>query len=78
MFGNLGLHIIKYPTGRYGYVGRIPTVLATQVPASTAAVMGQRSFYNDAGELVEWKFPVFDTEQEAIAFAKAKGCEVPR
>ena len=73
MFGNLGLHVIKFPSGRFGYVGSIPTALGTQVPASTAAVMGCRSFRNDAGELVEWKFPVFDTEAEARAFAQDKG-----
>jgi hypothetical protein len=75
MFRNLGLHIIKFPVGKWGYVGSIPTVLGTMIPASKAAVMGCRSFTNDAGELVEWSFPVFDTEAEAIAFAKSKGCE---
>jgi len=28
MLGNLGLHIIRYPSGRYGFVGRVPAVLA--------------------------------------------------
>jgi len=74
MFGNMGLHIIKFPSGRYGYVGSIPTVLGTEVPASTASVMGCRSHRNAAGDIVEWKFPVFDSEAEARAFAVAKGC----
>jgi hypothetical protein len=73
MFGNLGLHVIKFPSGRYGYVGSIPTALGTEVPATTAAVMGCRSHYSAAGELVEWKFPAFDTEEAARAFATAKG-----
>jgi hypothetical protein len=25
---NLGLHVIKYPSGKYGFVGRVPAVLA--------------------------------------------------
>ena len=73
MFGKLGLHVIKFPSGKFGYVGSVPGELGTEVPASRAAVMGQRSFYNAAGELVEMKFPVFESESEAKAFAKSKG-----
>lgn len=76
MFGhNLGLHVIKFPSSRYGFVGSIPTCLATEIPANTATVMGQRSHWN-AGKtaLLEWKFPVFDSEQEAKDFATGKGC----
>jgi len=73
MFSNLGLHVIQFPSKRFGFVGSIPAALGTEVPASRAAVMGGRSFYNAAGELVEIKFPVFDTEAEARAFAASKG-----
>jgi len=76
MFGNLGLHVIKFPSGRFGYVGSIPTVLGTEIPATTAAVLGCRTHRNAAGELVEWKFPVFDSHEAAVAFAVSKGCEV--
>ena len=76
MFGNLGLHVIKFPSGRYGYVGSIPTALGEEVPASRAAVMGCRSHYDAAGNLVEWKFPTFDTDADARAFAAARGCTV--
>jgi hypothetical protein len=76
MFGNLGLHAMQFPSGKFGYVGSIPTALGIQVPATTAAVMGQRAFRNEAGEIVEWKFPVFDSLQEAVDFAFAKGFEV--
>ena len=76
MFGNMGLHIIKFPSGRYGYVGSIPTVLAEQVKASTAAVMGGRAFWNADRELMEWKFPTFATEEGARVHAAAKGCNV--
>lgn len=73
MFGKLGLHVIKFPSGKYGYVGSVPAALGAEIPASRAAVMGQRSFYNAAGELCEIKFPVFESEAEAKAFAAAKG-----
>ncbi len=78
MFGHkLGLHVIKFPSGRYGFVGSIPTALGTEVPASKAAVMGCRSHWNsDHTELLEWKFPVFDTEAEAKAFAASKGFNI--
>lgn len=76
MFGNLGLHVIKFPSGRCGFVGSIPVSLGTEVPASEAAVMGCRSHWNaDRTELLEWKFPSFATEQEARDFAASKGCE---
>lgn len=77
MFGhNLGLHIIKFPSGRFGYVGSIPTTLGTEIPATTAAVMGCRSHYSASGNLVEWHFPVFDTEEAARNFAESKGCKI--
>lgn len=77
MFGHrLGLHVICFPSGRWGYVGSIPTALGTEVPATRADVMGCRSHINDAGDLVAWKFPTFDTETEARTFAADKGCPV--
>jgi hypothetical protein len=76
MFRNMGCHIIQFPSKRFGFVGSIPTSLGEQVPASTAAVMGQRAFRNDAGEIVEWKFPVFDSEQAARDFAASKGAVI--
>lgn len=76
MFGNLGLHVIKNPAGTFSYVGSIPTDLGRQVPATTAAVMGQRAFRADDGSIVEWKFPVFATREEAVQFAAERGHEV--
>ncbi len=74
MFGHkLGLHVIKFPSGRYGFVGSIPVELGVDIPASRAAVMGCRSHYDAAGNLAEWKFPVFDTDQAARDFAASKG-----
>jgi hypothetical protein len=75
MFGNMGLWAHKFPSGKFGFVGSIPTALGTQVKANTAAVMGGRAFENEAGEIVEWKFPVFDTLEAAVAFAASKGFE---
>lgn len=74
LFGHkLGCHVIQFPSKRFGYVGSLPTSLAREIPASTSAVMGGRAFTNAAGEIVEWKFPSFDTEAEARAFAAEHG-----
>lgn len=68
-----GLHIIQFPSGRYGFVGSIPTALGTEIPASRSAVLGCRAYRNIKGDAVELKFPTFTTEEEARQFAKAKG-----
>ncbi len=41
MTSRLGCHIICFPSGRYGYVGAVPSVLGAEVPASTAAVLNK-------------------------------------
>lgn len=73
MFTNLGLHIHQFPSGKYGFVGSIPTTFATIVPADTSAVMGGRAWRDDTGAIVMYKFPLFDTESDAHAFAASKG-----
>jgi hypothetical protein len=76
MIGNLGLHVIKNPAGTYSYVGSIPKVLGMEVPASTSAVMGQRAYRDERGDIVELRFPVFKTEADAREYAAAHGCVV--
>ena len=73
---NLGLHIIKYPTGTYGYVGRCPVELGEPVPATKADVMGGRSYWGKNGELLTIKWPVFATRQEAIDHAASVGITI--
>ncbi len=72
MFGNLGCHVNKFPSGRWGYVGTLPTILAQEIPASTSAVMGGRAHRDANGAIMEWKFPTFETRDEAVAFAAAR------
>ena len=71
-----GLHVIRFPSGRYGFVGSIPKALGTEIPANKAAVMGGRAFRNAEGEIVEIKFPVFETEDAAREFAASRGYAV--
>lgn len=74
--GKMGVHIIQFPSKRFGYVGSVPAALGHEVTATKADVMGCRSHRNAAGELVTWKFPTFDTEAEARVFAKSKSVEL--
>ena len=69
----MSLHIIQFPSGRWGYVGRVPVNLATAIPATTQAVLGCRAWRNEAGDIMEWKFPTFDTAADAVTFAQGKG-----
>ncbi len=74
MFGhNLGLHVIRFPSGRWGYVGNVPVSLATAIPATDAAVFGCRAWRAESGALMEWKFPTFDSCEGAVAFAQSNG-----
>lgn len=73
MFGNLGLHVLKNPAGTYSYVGSIPVELASVVPADRAAVLGQRAFFDEEGNLKMYKFPIFQSLEEAVSFAASKG-----
>lgn len=76
MFSNLGLHVLKNPAGTYSYVGSIPTALGTVVPATRAAVLGQRAWIDkDTDALMMYQFPVFESAEAAVAFAASKGFE---
>ena len=72
MFNNLGTHVINNPAGTYSFVGTLPTVLAEMVPADKNAILGCRSFEHN-GQSMMWKWPVFETKQQAIDFAESKG-----
>lgn len=43
MFSNLGLHIMQFPSKRWGYVGSIPTALGSEQPATSGDVLGNRA-----------------------------------
>ncbi len=70
---NLGLHIHKFPSGKWGYVGSVPVSLHKIVLARQSDVLGCRAWEGDDGKLYAYKSPVFDTEQGARGFAESKG-----
>ena len=69
--GNLGLHVIKFPSGRYGYVGSVPVDIGFIDP-TPEKIRAMRQCGAGFGP----KQRVFDTEAEAIEFATAHGYEV--
>lgn len=71
--GSATLHVIQFPSGRYGFVGSVPKALGDIVPATRSDVMGGRAFRNEYGEIVTVKFPSFSTEDEARDFASYHG-----
>ena len=71
---NVSLHIIQFPSGRFGYVGSISTDLGDKVPADRAAILAQRAFSDpETNKPMMWKAPSFETVEAAIAHAKARG-----
>jgi hypothetical protein len=71
---HVSLHIIEFPSGRFGYVGSIPTDICEQVPADRAAILGQMAFSDpETNDPMMWKAPSFETVEAAIAHAKDRG-----
>lgn len=66
-------HIIKFPSGRWGYVGSIPLCLGDVLPADTSAVLGCRTFPGEDGRPIMFKAKHFNTEQEAREYATIQG-----
>lgn len=72
-----GLHIIKYPTGRYGFVGRVPQCLGHEghpddlAAARTSGPGIARRIAARNGR--EFTTLVWDTAEAAQAAALAKG-----
>lgn len=73
--GSLGLHVIRFPSGNWGFVGDIPKALGLKVPADKEAVMGGRAFQGDDGQPMMLKFPSFKTLGMTVAHARQHGYE---
>lgn len=70
------LTVMQFPSNRWGFVGSIPTVLGYEVEATEADVGGCRSHWNaDRTKLLAWRFPTFETKEEAINHITQCGIE---
>jgi hypothetical protein len=75
MFGaKIGLHVIKFPSGRFGYVGSLPTSCCRRVKATMSGIMGGRAIREGKG-LFEYSSMVFGTQKEAIEHATSLGLD---
>lgn len=76
MFNFTGAHLLECPNGRFTFVGRVSHKLCEIIPADKSAIMGQRWFIDENGDAMEAKTRVFDTADEALAFAADVDVEV--
>lgn len=72
---NVGLFIINNPSGTFGFVGNIPTVICDIVPAKKSDVLGGRAFYNNDNQLVTAKSPSFKDFNDAVTHVEKFGVE---
>lgn len=72
--GKLGLHVINFPNGKWGYVGTVPDELYFVDGATEKQISDAKRF----GERFGPKRRLFDSEQEAVDFAVSRGHEVKK
>jgi hypothetical protein len=79
MVSALGLEVIKYPSGKFGFVGRVPTDLAWQmsdgsiVPEQIAADIMGACIRSYAMKTHGVSTRVFASREDAIKFAADRG-----
>lgn len=73
MFGNLGTHVLQFPSGKWGFVGTLPIALGELRPATSSDVLGCRAWRDEQDNLVAPHFPAFPSEQDARDHAAACG-----
>ena len=64
------LHIIQYPSGRFGFVGKVPVEIG-YIDATPEKLKAMRH-----GARFGPKVRTFDTYQDALAFAESHGYSV--
>jgi hypothetical protein len=65
-----GLHVIGFPSGKFGFVGSVPAALLGWRPPTALDAMAGR--VNPATGLAHYTL-VFASPSAAVTFAKAKG-----
>lgn len=76
----MGLHVIRYPSGRYGFTGKVPASLAyrgtpedVQVAVQHGAGIAAKIAKNQGREFTSLSW---DSKDAAVAEATAQGFEV--
>ncbi len=70
--GNLGLHVIQFPSGKFGYVGSVPADIYYVDGATDKQIADAKQF----GESFGPKRRIFATREDAVDFATSKGYQV--
>ncbi len=70
--GGLGLHVIQFPTGKFGYVGSVPADIYYVEGASQDDIQKAAQF----GERFGPKRRIFDTYADAVSLAQSRGYTV--
>jgi hypothetical protein len=79
MVSPLGLEVIKYPSGKFGFVGSVPTDLAWQmsdgsiVSEEIAADIARASIRSYAMKAHGVSTRVFPSREDAVRFAESRG-----
>lgn len=82
MVSGLGLEVIKYPSGKFGFVGRVPADLAWQmadgstVPDAIVAEIIRASIRSYAMKAYNVSTRVFVSREDAVNFAQSHGYTV--
>ena len=67
--GKMGCHLTEFPSGRFGFVGSVPVILAYADGATEEQIRNAAKF----GERFGPKKRTFETEQSAREFAELHG-----
>lgn len=69
-------HLLKAPSGRWTFVGRVPESLCFDRDATREDIMGGRSHRRGDGSVGCLRPRSFDSEGEARGFARSHGVEL--
>ena len=70
MLGNLGVHVLRCPTGKFTLVGTIPARLMLWRKATRADILGQNWIEAPDGTTIAPITPIFDTQAEAETYVE--------
>lgn len=73
---SLGLHLIKFPTGRYGWRGSIPESLLDWKPPTRSDIMGGRVQFSGPNKDKAHYDRVYASVSEALTDASRVGADV--
>jgi hypothetical protein len=75
--GGLGLHVIKYPSGRFGFVGRVPGELAYIKPSGELLTEQEFDTARHCGlGVLHLLTRTWDSRESAVEAARKLGWEV--